>query len=116
RGAVARDRVPAARAARVPPRAPRRQAVVQLPERRGARGALRDHPPGDDGGAGVSETPTPLPDVVAEADRVISAATAAGPTVRLLGGVGIAAHDHGPVPDKLLRTYGDIDVVTGPKD
>jgi hypothetical protein len=64
----------------------------------------------------VTERPTPLPDVVAEADRLVSAATAAGLTVRLLGGVGIAAHDHGPVPERLRRTYGDIDVVTAPKD
>jgi hypothetical protein len=57
-----------------------------------------------------------LADVVAEADRVVSAATAAGLTVRLLGGVGVAAHDHGPVPERLRRTYGDIDVVTGARD
>lgn len=64
----------------------------------------------------MSERRVPMADVVAEADRVVSATTVSGLTVRLLGGVGVAAHDHGAVPERLLRTYGDIDLVTGGKD
>ncbi len=64
----------------------------------------------------MSEPQVPLEDVIAEADRVVAAATTAGLTVRLLGGVGVAAHDHGAVPERLVRTYGDIDVVTAAKD
>jgi hypothetical protein len=64
----------------------------------------------------VTEAQSPLADVRQEADRVVAAATAAGLTVRLLGGLGVAAHDHSAVPDRLVRTYGDIDVVTGAKD
>jgi hypothetical protein len=64
----------------------------------------------------VSEQPLPLSDVVQEAARLVGAADAAGLSVRLLGGLGVAAHAHVPVPEQLLRSYADIDVVTGPKD
>jgi hypothetical protein len=64
----------------------------------------------------VSDQPVPLADVALEADRMVAAATDDGLTVRLLGGLGVAAHAHGPVAERLLRTYADIDVVTGPKD
>ena len=55
----------------------------------------------------------PLPDVVSEAERVVSGLTNRGVTARLLGGVGVAAHRHGPVPAALERSFGDIDLVTG---
>ena len=35
--------------------------------------------------------------------------------MRLLGGVGVAAHRHGPVPVALTRSFADIDVVVGRK-
>jgi Uncharacterised nucleotidyltransferase len=57
------------------------------------------------GGAG------PLADVEAEAERVLAAAAADRVTVRLLGGVAIARHRHGPVPETLRRSYADIDLV-----
>jgi hypothetical protein len=57
----------------------------------------------------------PLPDVVEEAERVVDSLAGRGVTVRLLGGVGVAAHRHGPVPAALLRSFGDIDLVTGRK-
>ncbi len=52
-GAVAGDRLPAGRTHRLPPGQAPRQAVLQLPRRGGAAGALRDDPPGDHRGAGV---------------------------------------------------------------
>jgi hypothetical protein len=57
----------------------------------------------------------PLADVVAEGRRLIEVATESGHTVRLLGGVGVALHDHRPVPAALERGYGDLDVVVPPK-
>ena len=36
-------------------------------------------------------------------------------TIRLLGGVGVAMHDHGPVPPALERGYGDLDIVVPAK-
>ena len=33
----------------------------------------------------------------------------------MLGGAGVALHDHVPVPDSLVRTYGDIDIVVPAK-
>ena len=57
----------------------------------------------------------PLADVVDEAQRVVDALAAGGVTVRLLGGVGVAAHRHGPVPASLTRSFADIDVVVGRK-
>jgi len=57
----------------------------------------------------------PLADVVDEAQRVIDALAAGGVSVRLLGGVGVAAHRHGPVPAALTRSFADIDVVVGRK-
>jgi hypothetical protein len=58
---------------------------------------------------------SPLLDVVAEGRRLVDTATAAGHPVRLLGGVGVALHDHVPVPPALERGYGDLDVVVPPK-
>jgi hypothetical protein len=64
----------------------------------------------------MSEQAVPLSDVVLEADRLVEAASKAGLSVRLLGGLGVAAHAHAAVPEQLLRTYADIDVVTGQRD
>jgi hypothetical protein len=55
----------------------------------------------------------PLADVVAEGRRVVE--SAADLPVRLLGGVGVALHDHRPVPAALERGYGDLDVVVPAK-
>jgi hypothetical protein len=54
----------------------------------------------------------PLADVVAEGRRLVGSADL---PVRLLGGVGVALHDHRPVPAALERGYGDLDVVVPPK-
>jgi hypothetical protein len=56
---------------------------------------------------------TPLADVVAEGRRLIE--SAGDLRMRLLGGVGVALHDHRPVPAALERGYGDLDVVVPPK-
>jgi hypothetical protein len=55
---------------------------------------------------------SPLADVVAEGRRLIESADL---EIRLLGGVGVALHDHRPVPAALERGYGDLDVVVPPK-
>ncbi|HEX4687460.1 MAG TPA: hypothetical protein VH228_11815 [Nocardioides sp.] len=55
----------------------------------------------------------PLQDVVAEGRRLVESATDL--RIRLLGGVGVALHDHRPVPAALERGYGDLDVVVPPK-
>ena len=56
---------------------------------------------------------SPLADVVAEGRRLVE--SAADLPVRLLGGVGVALHDHRPVPSALERGYGDLDVVVPAK-
>lgn len=56
---------------------------------------------------------TPLADVVAEGRRLVESATEV--PIRLLGGVGVAVHDHGAVPAALERGYGDLDVVVPAK-
>jgi hypothetical protein len=55
----------------------------------------------------------PLADVVAEGRRLVESAPDV--RIRLLGGVGVAVHDHRPVPAALQRGYGDLDVVVPPK-
>jgi len=55
---------------------------------------------------------SPLADVVTEGRRLVESADL---PVRLLGGVGVALHDHRPVPPALERGYGDLDVVVPPK-
>jgi hypothetical protein len=55
---------------------------------------------------------SPLADVVAEGRRLVESSRL---PVRLLGGVGVALHDHRPVPAALERGYGDLDVVVPPK-
>jgi hypothetical protein len=53
----------------------------------------------------------PLDDVLEEADRLLTAAAAAGVTLRLIGGVAVWFHtDH--VHPVLARPYGDIDFAT----
>jgi hypothetical protein len=56
---------------------------------------------------------TPLADVVAEGRRLVESTSAV--RIRLLGGVGVALHDHRPVPAALERGYGDLDIVVPPK-
>jgi hypothetical protein len=68
--------------------------------------------PGD---AAAGRPARPLPDVVSEAERVVDGLAGRGVTARLLGGVGVAAHHHGPVPAALERSFADIDLVTGRK-
>lgn len=51
-------------------------------------------------------------DVIAEAVRIVEAATSAGTTVRLLGGVAVGLHAPRGLPPSLTRTYADIDLVT----
>jgi hypothetical protein len=57
----------------------------------------------------------PLADVVQEAERVVAGLGSRGVAVRLLGGVGVAVHRHGPVPATLTRSFADIDLVVGRK-
>jgi len=54
---------------------------------------------------------TPLPDVEAEAARVLERAAQAKLLVRLLGGAAVGMHRHSAFPPQLQRRYGDIDVV-----
>jgi Uncharacterised nucleotidyltransferase len=63
----------------------------------------------------MSSSKEPLEDVVAEARRIVTMAGHQTLTVRVLGGAGVALHDHVDVPDSLVRTYGDIDVVVPAK-
>jgi hypothetical protein len=60
-------------------------------------------------------TSAPLDDLVEEAQRLVAGTAGAGVVARVLGGVGVALHDHGPVPESLCRTYGDIDIVVPAK-
>jgi len=55
----------------------------------------------------------PLDDVVVEGRRLVESAPDL--RIRLLGGVGVALHDHRQVPAALERGYGDLDVVVPPK-
>jgi hypothetical protein len=57
----------------------------------------------------------PLAAVEAEGRRLVELAGESGLPVRLLGGVGVALHDHGPVPPALERGYGDLDIVVPAK-
>jgi hypothetical protein len=63
----------------------------------------------------VTTPPVPLADVPSEAERVVDGLAARGVVARLLGGTGVAAHQHGPVPAVLQRAFADIDLVTGRK-
>jgi hypothetical protein len=55
----------------------------------------------------------PLLDLVAEGRRLVESTDDV--KIRLLGGVGVALHDHRPVPAALERGYGDLDIVVPPK-
>jgi hypothetical protein len=57
----------------------------------------------------------PLAAVEAEGRRLVEVAGESGLPVRLLGGVGVALHNHGPVPPALERDYGDLDIVVPAK-
>jgi hypothetical protein len=57
----------------------------------------------------------PLADVVPEARRIVEVTSTQQLTARVLGGAGVALHDHLDVPDSLQRAYGDIDIVVPAK-
>ena len=59
----------------------------------------------------VSERERALESVTEEAGRVTEAAEAAGVTLRVTGGVGVALTCHSAGQDLLARPYSDIDVV-----
>ena len=58
----------------------------------------------------------PLANVVDEGGRVVAASTDRSLAVRLLGGLGVAAHDHREFPAALHRQYADVDLVVAPRD
>ena len=58
----------------------------------------------------------PLKDVAEEAGRLVQAMVGRGLAVRLLGGLGVAAHDHGQAPASLQREFADVDIVVAPRD
>jgi hypothetical protein len=57
----------------------------------------------------------PLADIEAEAERLVDGLAERGQVARLIGGLAVAAHRHGPVPANLRRSYGDIDLVVPPR-
>jgi hypothetical protein len=57
----------------------------------------------------------PLADIEAEAERLVDGLAERGQVARLIGGLAVAAHRHGPMPGNLARSYGDIDVVVPPR-
>jgi hypothetical protein len=63
-----------------------------------------------------ARTDGPLADVIAEARRLLGAAAREQVTIRLLGGVAIALLAHDPIPERLRRSYGDIDLVARRED
>ncbi len=65
-----------------------------------------------DGAADSPRVPAagPLPDVRAEARRVVTATDAAGAPARVVGGVAVGLHDHVELPASLVRPYADIDL------
>ena len=64
----------------------------------------------------ISECERALPSVTQEAERVTEAADAAGVTLRVTGGVGVALTCHSASDDLLARPYSDIDVVGHARD
>jgi hypothetical protein len=64
----------------------------------------------------VTSPTEPLADVLEEARRVVSLAAESQLAVRLLGGAAFGEHHHSPVPERLRRTYGDIDIAVGRRD
>jgi hypothetical protein len=55
--------------------------------------------------------PTPLADIVAEAERLLDAARSNDVPVRLIGGLAVYFHSE-EIPPPLARSYDDIDVAT----
>lgn len=64
----------------------------------------------------MSETQVPLEDALKEAIRLQTASRAAGIDARLLGGVGVTIHAHGPVPPVLTRMPHDLDYIVRTRD
>lgn len=58
---------------------------------------------------------TPLADVIAEGERVASAASKAGIAVKLVGGVAVNLHSASARRAPLRRKYGDLDFVAASK-
>lgn len=56
-------------------------------------------------------TGAPLADIAAEATRLLEEMGDRQAPARLIGGLGVAAHDHLPVPPSLVRDFADIDLV-----
>jgi hypothetical protein len=56
-------------------------------------------------------TQAPLSDITAEAIRLLDDMGSRQLTARLIGGLGVAAHDHVPPPVSLVRQFADIDLV-----
>lgn len=54
-----------------------------------------------------------LEDTKSEGFRIVDLARESGLNIKLIGGLGIAAHDHLPLPTALEREFGDIDLVIG---
>lgn len=59
--------------------------------------------------------PFPEEDILAEARGLIEALNDIDIMARLIGGLGIASHNHTVVPTPLRRNYADIDLVIGKK-
>ncbi|HXJ47733.1 MAG TPA: hypothetical protein VNF91_01075, partial [Candidatus Acidoferrum sp.] len=58
----------------------------------------------------------PLVDVEREALEVVEAARGEGFAARILGGVAIGILARRPIPERLRRSYADIDLAVGPAD
>ena len=58
---------------------------------------------------------TPLPDVIAEGERIAAAAAQAGVAVKLVGGVAVNLHSASARRAPLRRRYGDLDFVAPSK-
>lgn len=56
-----------------------------------------------------------LPDTQEEGFRVVDLAREMGLNVKLIGGLGVAAHSHLALPPVLERKFGDLDLVVGRK-
>jgi hypothetical protein len=59
----------------------------------------------------MSSNNGPLPDIIAEARRVLGAANEQDVLVRLIGGLAVWEHTD-PLHPALVRTYKDIDLAT----
>ena len=57
-----------------------------------------------------------LEDTQSEGFRIVDLARESGLITKLIGGLGIAAHDHRSLPAALKREFGDIDLVIGRKN